>query len=127
MRFQLAGRKLVAALVLGGAMLLGAHAMFGQAAAGAGAKKGGGPQTMTGVVSDAMCAGNHNGKDAAKCTAACVGKGSKYALVVGDRVVTLEDAPAADIAKLAGQKATVTGTMAGKDTMKVTKVEAAKS
>ena len=126
MRFQLAGRKLVAALVLGGAMLLGAHSMLGQDAAGGGAKKGGGgPRTLTGVVTDAMCAGNHNGKDAAKCTAACVGKGSKYALVVGDRVVTLEDAPAADIAKLAGQKASVTGTMAGKDTMKVTKVEAA--
>ena len=124
MRFELAGRKLVAALVLGGAMLFAGHSLLGQDAAGA-KKGGGGPRTMTGVVSDAMCAGNHNGKDAAKCTAACVGKGSKYALVVGDRVITLDGAPDADIAKLAGQKATVTGTMAGKDTMKVTKVEAA--
>ena len=72
-----------------------------------------------------MCGGNHNGKDAAKCTNSCASKG-KYALVIGDRVVTLDEAPAADMAKLAGMKATVTGTMSGKDSMKVTKVEAAK-
>ena len=125
----LGSRKMIAAVVLAGAMLVGAHTMLGQ---DAGAKKGGGksaaPMTMTGVISDAMCGGNHSGKDAAKCTAGCVAKGSKYALIMdGGKAVTLEDAPAADIAKLAGQKAAVTGTMTGKDSMKVTKIEAAKS
>src|SRR5262249_9727824 len=129
MKFELMGKRFVAVLALGSALLFAGHSLLGQDAPAGGKKgaKAGGAMTMTGVVSDAMCSGNHNGKDAAKCTAGCVAKGSKYALVMdGGKSVTLEDAPA-DIAKLAGQKATVTGTMDGKDTMKVTKVEAAKS
>ena len=41
-------------------------------------------KTFTGTVSDSMCGAKHAmpGDDAA-CTRACVGKGSKYALVVG--------------------------------------------
>ena len=69
-------------------------------------------KTYTGTVSDAMCGAKHMG-DAASCTRGCVGKGSKYALVVGDKVYTLEtsDKSALDtLDKQAGAKVTVTGT-----------------
>jgi hypothetical protein len=48
-------------------------------------------ETFTGTVSDAMCGAKHmmEGDDAA-CLRACVQKGSKYALVVGDKVYTLD-------------------------------------
>jgi hypothetical protein len=117
---NVASKTLLGALLLGGALLVAGHSVFGQDAAG-----GKAPHTMTGVVSDAMCGGNHNGKDAAKCTVSCASKG-KYALMIGDRMVTLDEVPAADMAKFAGKNVVVTGTMAGKDNMKVTKVEAAK-
>ena len=71
-------------------------------------------KSFTGVVSDAMCGAKHAmaGSDA-ECTRACVGKGSKYALVVGDKVYNLEtsDKKALDtLDKQAGAKVTVTGT-----------------
>jgi hypothetical protein len=83
----------------------------------AGDKKDSGKQTITGVVSDSMCGAKHmmEGGDAA-CTRACVGKGSKYALVVGDKVYTLETSDKAALGqldKLAGQKAKVSGTVSG--------------
>lgn len=84
-------------------------------------------ETFTGTVSDAMCGAKHMG-DAASCTRACVGKGSKYALVVGDKVYTLEttDKAALDtLDKQAGAMATVTGT-AKDNTIEVSKVAAAK-
>jgi hypothetical protein len=118
-------RNALSAAVLGGALLM-AGLLATNTAKAQDAAKGGKTATLTGVVSDAMCGSDHHGKDAAKCTNACASKG-KYALVIGDRVVTLDEAPTADMQKLAGQKATVTGTMTGKDSMKATKVEAAKS
>jgi hypothetical protein len=61
-----------------------------------------------------MCGAKHAmAGDAAGCTRACVSKGSKYALVVGDKVYTLETSDKAALATLdkqAGEKATVTGT-----------------
>ena len=69
-------------------------------------------KTFTGTVSDAMCGAKHSGP-AAECTRGCVSKGSKYALVVGDKVYTLETTDKAAMATLdkqAGAKATVTGT-----------------
>jgi hypothetical protein len=69
-------------------------------------------KTYTGTVSDAMCGAKHMGS-AAECTRGCVKKGSKYALVVGDKVYTLEtsDKAALDtLDKQAGANATVTGT-----------------
>jgi hypothetical protein len=69
-------------------------------------------KSFTGTVSDAMCGAKHMG-DAASCTRGCVSKGSKYALVVGDKVYTLEasDKAALDtLDKQAGAKVTVTGT-----------------
>lgn len=86
-------------------------------------------KSYTGVVSDSMCGAKHAmpGDDAA-CTRACVGKGSKYALVVGDKVYTLETSDKAALATLdkqAGAKATVTGTEKD-NTITVSSVRAAK-
>ena len=69
-------------------------------------------KTFTGTVSDAMCGAKHMGS-AAECTRGCVSKGSKYALVVGDKVYTLDTTDKAALATLdkqAGEKVTVTGT-----------------
>lgn len=71
-------------------------------------------KTFTGTVSDAMCGAKHEmaGSDAA-CTRECVSKGSKYALVVGDKVYTLDTADKAALATLdkqAGAHVKVTGT-----------------
>jgi hypothetical protein len=74
-------------------------------------------QTLTGEVSDAMCGAKHEmpGK-AADCTRACMQHGSKYALVVGDKVYILETSDKAALDKLndlAGAKAKVTGEVDG--------------
>lgn len=74
-------------------------------------------QTLTGEVSDAMCGAKHQMPgDAAACTRGCVKHGSKYALVVGDTVYTLETSDQAALTKLdtlAGAKAKVTGVVDG--------------
>jgi len=84
-------------------------------------------QTFTGTVSDAMCGAKHEmAGSAAQCTRDCVSKGSKYALVVGDKVYTLDTADKAALATLdkqAGAKVTVTGTEKD-NTITVTKVAA---
>jgi hypothetical protein len=102
-------------------VVLAATFMAGSAFAGKG-------QTFTGTVSDAMCGAKHAmpGDDAG-CTRACVSKGSKYALVVNDKVYTLEadETGRAELDKMAGQKVTVSGTAKG-DTIDVTSVSAAK-
>jgi hypothetical protein len=86
-------------------------------------------QTFTGEVSDSMCGAKHmmQGK-AGECARACVGKGSSYALVVGDKVYALQtDDKAAqeELGKLAGEKAKVTGTADG-EAIQVSKVDALK-
>ena len=86
-------------------------------------------QSYSGVVSDAMCGAKHAMPgSAAECTRACVSKGSKYALVSGDKVYTLETndkGALAQLDKLAGEKATVTGTATG-ETIDVKSVSAGK-
>jgi hypothetical protein len=103
-------------------LLLGA----GLTASSAFAAKG---KTFTGTVSDSMCGAKHEmAGDDARCTRACVSKGSKYALVVGDKVYTLEtsDKTALEtLDKQAGAKATVTGTVNG-DVLEVSSVSAPK-
>jgi len=84
-------------------------------------------KTFTGVVSDDMCGRRHTmmpGKPDADCVRACVKAGSKYALVTPDKVYKL-DGPSAQIDKLAGANATVTGTLTG-DTIKVSAIAPAK-
>ena len=86
-------------------------------------------QTFTGTVSDAMCGATHMMEgDPASCLRTCVSKGSKYALVVGDKVYTLDSSNQATLdalGKLAAQKATVKGTVDG-ETISVSSVTAAK-
>ena len=82
-------------------------------------------QTLTGTVSDAMCGAKHQMANAAECTRACIGHGSKYALVVGSKVYTLEGGDQAALDKLAGEKATIKGTVNG-DTVNVASVSPAK-
>jgi hypothetical protein len=85
--------------------------------------------TVTGVVGDAMCGVKHAmGGDEASCTRECVKQGSDYALIADGRAITLkaaDDSTKAQLDKLAGKKAKVTGERDG-DTIKVASVEAAK-
>jgi len=71
-------------------------------------------KTLTGVVSDAMCGQTHMMKDkpAAECLRYCVKQGTKYALVAGKNVYTLEGHDA-ELDKYAAQKVTVKGTFKG--------------
>ncbi|MGA9929488.1 MAG: hypothetical protein WBP91_00175 [Terriglobales bacterium] len=99
----------IAAAVLAVQMLVGIAAIPALAA--------GKSQTLTGEVSDAMCGAKHEMPgNAANCTRGCVQHGSKYALVVGDKVYTLETSDQAALSKLndlAGAKAKVTGEVDG--------------
>ena len=87
-------------------------------------------QTFTGKVSDAMCGAKHteNGVTPAACVRACVQKGAKYALVVGDKVYALDTSDQATLDKLnqlAWEQAKVTGKANG-NTISVKSVTAAK-
>src|ERR1700687_3037747 len=99
----------IATAVLGVQMLVGLAAVPALA--------GGKSETLTGEVSDAMCGAKHEMKGkAAECTRVCMQHGSKYALVVGDKVYTLETSDKAALDKLndlAGAKAKVTGEVDG--------------
>jgi len=75
-----------------------------------------GKQVLTGEVGDAMCGTKHMEGAPAECTRTCVSHGSKYALVVGDKIYVLNTSDKAVLALLdqqAGKKATVTGTVNG--------------
>jgi hypothetical protein len=90
----------------------------------------GSTQTFTGRVSDAMCGSKHmeGGIAPAACVRACVQKGTKYALVVGDKVYALDTSDQAaldNLSKLAWAEAKVTGTANG-ETISVKSVTAAK-
>jgi hypothetical protein len=84
-------------------------------------------QTFTGEVGDSMCGRKHmEGETAQECTRSCVGQGSKYALVVGEKIYALDISDKAALATLdkqAGKTATVTGVLNG-DTIAVSSVEA---
>jgi hypothetical protein len=70
-------------------------------------------KTLTGEISDVMCAGKHPaGMSAAECTRSCAKEGG-YALVVGKDVYTLKGHEA-DLDKYAAQTVTVTGAVNGK-------------
>jgi hypothetical protein len=86
-----------------------------------------GKQTFTGEVGDAMCGKKHMEGTAADCTRACVAKGSKFALVVGEKIYILDTTDKTALATLdkqAGKNAKVTGTLDG-DTITVSSVTAA--
>jgi hypothetical protein len=91
---------LAAVVLLGGAIIQG--------------QTSGSQKTLTGVVSDSMCGVNHMAKnmDPADCLRMCVKKGTKYALVVGKDVYTLEGHEA-ELDKYAAQKVSLKGTVKG--------------
>ncbi len=77
-------------------------------------------QTFTGVVTDNMCGKKHTmmpGKPDSECVRACVKAGSKYALLVGDKVYAMSG-DANKFEPLAGKKAKVSGELKG-DTITV--------
>ncbi len=86
-------------------------------------------ETFTGEVGDTMCGAKHEmGGSKAECTRDCIKQGSKYALIVGDKVYTLETTDKAaleQLDKFAGMNAKVTGTADG-TTIQVTSVAAEK-
>lgn len=78
-------------------------------------------QTLEGTITDTMCGMNHKMTDAKACTLACAKNGG-YNLVVGDKVYKLTGMEA-ELAKYAGDRAKVTGTVDGMN-MKVSSVSA---
>jgi hypothetical protein len=71
----------------------------------------GATQTLTGVVTDDMCGKTHTmmpGKPDSECIRACAKAGSKYALLVGDKLYTLKG-DAKQLDQLAGKKVRVSG------------------
>lgn len=84
-------------------------------------------QTFSGMITDSQCGARHNrysGKRPADCARMCVQNGSKYLLINGDQKNILEgNEPALN--HMAGQRATVTGTLTG-DTIKVSAVDPVK-
>ncbi len=84
------------------------------------------PSSWSGTISDSNCGAKHvSDINPAECTRACIQKGASYALVSGEKVYVLKGGDAALLDKLAGQKATVSGTLEG-DTIEVASVEAGK-
>ena len=80
------------------------------------------PSLLTANVSNKS--GNLKDKPAAECLRCCVKQGTKYALVAGKNVYTLEGHEV-ELDKYAAQKVTVKGTMKG-ETMTVQSVLPAK-
>jgi hypothetical protein len=78
------------------------------------AQTGGEQKTLTGIVSNAMCGQTHimKGKPDAECLHYCFKQGTKYALVAGKSVYTLEGHET-ELDKYAAQKVTVKGTLKG--------------
>lgn len=72
------------------------------------------PQNFEGVVSDSMCVKKHMmpGKSDAECVRECVKSGSKYVLVSGGKVYTLEG-NAQVLWNLAGQHVQLQGELKG--------------
>jgi len=72
--------------------------------------------SWTGYISDAGCGAKHaDGSDKAmKCVTGCVkGKGASAVLVVGDKVVKIDDASKPKIMDHLGHKVTIDGKMEG--------------
>ena len=84
-------------------------------------------QTLTGTISDAMCGAHHmmQGATAAQCTRECVKQGSDFALVIGDKVYTL-NATKSQLDKFAGEKVVVKGKVSG-TTISVDSISPSKS
>ena len=83
-----------------------------------------GSTTLVGIVGDTMCGNAHTNGPAKQCTLQCLqNKANEWALVVGQRIYTLQG-KVADLPKFAGSQAKVTGILRGESLM-VTSVSAA--
>jgi hypothetical protein len=84
-------------------------------------------QTLTGVVSDAVCGPSHFIKNMtpAECTRMCVGHRKEYGLVVGSDTYTLQG-HGRELDKFAGKTVTIEGAVNGK-TVNVKSVAPTKS
>ena len=84
--------------------------------------------TLTGAVGDAACGVTHQMPGtSASCTLMCIANGSDFALIVEDTAYTLETSNEelkAELEKLAGMMATITGDVTGETTV-VASVKAA--
>jgi len=79
--------------------------------------------TVAGLITDDHCGARHDrrsGMTASQCAQMCVRNGSGYSLVNGDKRYALEG-HAAELNKLAGERATISGSLAG-DTIKVSSI-----
>jgi hypothetical protein len=97
--------RVLAAIVLGGALELTLIGVSSQASAK------GNLATLTGTISDSMCGAKHmmSGNDA-KCVRTCVHNGSQYALVVDQKIYPLKGT-SEELDKFAGQRVTISGTL----------------
>lgn len=81
------------------------------------------PASWSGTISDSNCGAKHASEgNPAECTRACIAKGASYALVSGQTVYVLKGGDADALDKLAGQRATVSGSLEG-STIEVSSVQ----
>jgi hypothetical protein len=73
----------------------------------------GADQSSTGIIRDSMCGASPGSTPAKQCTTGCVKKGAKYVIVVGDKVYSIANQDSPGLAKYAGDRMKVTGTMDG--------------
>ncbi len=96
-------------------VLLLAAAVFASAAATKDKDK---DKTYSGTIGDALCGVEHSMPvSPVECIRQCLGKGSAYSLIVGDKVYVLKTTDAAildTLDKQAGEKVKVTGIDDGK-------------
>jgi len=81
-------------------------------------------KTFSGVVTDSHCGARHQDatKSPAECAQMCARNGSQYVLVDGDKTYAL-NGDMQQIAKLAGQRVSVEGSIVG-DTLHVASIQA---
>ena len=83
------------------------------------------PRTFIGLITDSMCGADHKAMNItpdSKCVRECVKHGSKYALLVGDKMYILSDQQTPE--KFAAQKVKVTGAFYEKSKiLRVDKIE----
>jgi len=80
-------------------------------------------RTFSGMITDDRCGARHqrnSDKSPSECARMCVRNGSKYMLVDGDKKYTL-DGNADGLDKLAGQRASIVGTLDG-NTIRVSSI-----
>ena len=103
-----------------GSVLVLALAATAVAFAGDAAPK---PTTVTGWITDSYCGAKNANADGAGCAKDCYKKGAKLELVADGKTYQISDQKAA--AEHLGHEVVITGTV-DNDTIKVSKIEAAK-